>query len=537
MPRSALSPHYPVANLRGVRRLLGIVKVVASGLNQLWAVRVVARLKGTPVASAIVLESEYLATNKQAPGFLEALANALDQEGVDYLLGDPDQPNRSTLHVRVEDLQAMWGCVATLIEHSSPSLYVRLGNWYVPLTGARVRRRGPLNHAKSLFIAENPPNRPDGYLMLGEVAIRTWRTLTGAGDSQYCEIDEPNSLVNRIRPDVLDRLAEERYSFTTAYPTPATITFPIDVVYTWVDGNDPAWLASMESTLNDSDTVVEHERVHHKERFLDREELRYSLRSLELFAPWVRTIYLVTSGQVPQWLNVDHPRLRLITHEDIFTQPDDLPTFNSHAIESQLHHIPGLADHFIYLNDDVMLGRSAQPHDFFLANGMLRYFPSPQRSFEETIDADSEEYLQADANAITSLARDFPFVGREIMEHVPHPCSRPLLDELEGRFGEEYARCASNRFRSGTDIRSIIFLQYQYGFLTRQALPAQIQLAYIALWKPGLVAQLKEVLASREPLSICINDVGLTADRESEVNAAVQQFLERYWPVASSFER
>ena len=520
-----------------MRRLRRVPHKVASTLADLWKTRIVAPRTGIPVARAIVAEPGPLVDNEKIRGFLDALVECLDQQRVDYLLGDPDRPARPALHVRAEDLAVMWGCMATLIEHSSFSLHTREGNWYVPLTDAKARRRGRRGLTGSLFIAEQSAGLPEEYLMLGEVRIRMWRTLSGPGGSQYCEIDEPNSLVNRVRPDVLDRLARQHYDFTTAYPTPATISFPIDVVYTWVDGNDPEWLADKERSLGDPHTVVEHERVHHKERFFDREELRYSLRSLELFAPWVRTIHLVTSGQVPEWLNVEHPRLQLVTHRDIFTQPKHLPTFNSHAIESQLHHVPDLADHFIYLNDDVMLGCPAQPHDFFAANGMLRYFPSPQRSFEEVIDADSEEYLQADANAIRALSMSFPAVGREIMEHVPHPCSRPLLAELEEKFNEAYKQCAQNRFRSGSDIRSIIFLQYQYGFMTRQAVPAQTQLAYLALWKPDIAEQMKQVLATREPLSICINDVGLTAEREAEVNATVRQFLEQYWPVPSSFER
>jgi len=59
----------------------------------------------------------------------------------------------------------------------------------------------------------------------------------------------------------------------------------------------------------------------------DNGELRYSLRSVETFAPWVRNIYIVTNGQVPAWLNVNHPRIKIIKHEDIFPNKEDLPTF------------------------------------------------------------------------------------------------------------------------------------------------------------------------------------------------------------------
>ncbi|XP_045104372.1 N-acetylglucosamine-1-phosphotransferase subunits alpha/beta-like [Portunus trituberculatus] len=100
-------------------------------------------------------------------------------------------------------------------------------------------------------------------------------------------------------------------------------------------------------------------------RFEDNEELRYSLRSLEQHAPWVRRIFLVTNGQIPHWLNLDNPRLTIVTHQDIFPNASHLPTFSSPAIESHIHRIPGLSDHFLYLNDDVMLMQEVWPEDFF----------------------------------------------------------------------------------------------------------------------------------------------------------------------------
>ncbi|XP_077995035.1 N-acetylglucosamine-1-phosphotransferase subunits alpha/beta-like [Glandiceps talaboti] len=100
-------------------------------------------------------------------------------------------------------------------------------------------------------------------------------------------------------------------------------------------------------------------------RFEDNEELRYSLRSIERFAPWVRHVFIVTNGQIPSWLNLDSPRLTIVTHEDIFANSSHLPTFGSPAIESHLHSIPGLSQKFIYLNDDVMFGKEVWPDDFY----------------------------------------------------------------------------------------------------------------------------------------------------------------------------
>ncbi|CAJ1054756.1 N-acetylglucosamine-1-phosphotransferase subunits alpha/beta isoform X2 [Xyrichtys novacula] len=100
-------------------------------------------------------------------------------------------------------------------------------------------------------------------------------------------------------------------------------------------------------------------------RFEDNEELRYSLRSVERHAPWVRHIFIVTNGQIPSWLNLDNPRVTVIAHQDIFQNHSHLPTFSSPAIETHIHRIPGLSQKFIYLNDDVMFGKEVWPDDFY----------------------------------------------------------------------------------------------------------------------------------------------------------------------------
>ncbi|XP_014112377.1 PREDICTED: N-acetylglucosamine-1-phosphotransferase subunits alpha/beta isoform X4 [Pseudopodoces humilis] len=100
-------------------------------------------------------------------------------------------------------------------------------------------------------------------------------------------------------------------------------------------------------------------------RFEDNEELRYSLRSIERHAPWVRHIFIVTNGQIPSWLNLDNPRITIVTHQEIFQNVSHLPTFSSPAIESHIHRINGLSQKFIYLNDDVMFGKDVWPDDFY----------------------------------------------------------------------------------------------------------------------------------------------------------------------------
>ena len=101
-----------------------------------------------------------------------------------------------------------------------------------------------------------------------------------------------------------------------------------------------------------------------KSRFSENDELRYSMRSVVKYAPWVRRIFLVTNGQIPHWLNLDTDYVTIITHDQIFANQTHLPTFSSVAIESHLHRIPGLSEHFLYFNDDVILNQPISYYDF-----------------------------------------------------------------------------------------------------------------------------------------------------------------------------
>ncbi len=314
------------------------------------------------------------------------------------------------------------------------------------------------------------------------------------------------------------------------------VKFPIDVVYTWVNNRDEDWQRTKAEIAG---TVLRSKksRANHDERFNNRDELKYSLRSLEIFAPFVRNIYLVTNGQVPDWLDLSNSRIKLVTHSEIYKNKDHLPTFNSSSIETQLHHIDGLADHFLYFNDDFFLGDFCVPEDFFLPNGVMKYFPAEQRAFEGDIDETSEEYIIADANAIKLIKDKYGRFSRELMIHSPYPASRPLLYQMEEEFQAAFDLCASHRFRSHQDLRPIAFMQYHVGYLNKQAVPAEIPNRYLALWKQNIDTLFKRVLDKRMYKTFCINDVGVPPSREAWTTNQVWSFLETYFPLKSSFEK
>ena len=124
---------------------------------------------------------------------------------------------------------------------------------------------------------------------------------------------------------------------------------PIDFVMIWVDGNDPEW--QKEKAKYDERVVT---TANSEVRYRDWDNLQYWFRAVEKFAPWVNKIHFVTWGHLPPWLDTSNPKLHVVNHKD-FIPEEYLPTFSSHTIELNLHRIEGLAERFVYFNDDTFL--------------------------------------------------------------------------------------------------------------------------------------------------------------------------------------
>ena len=151
----------------------------------------------------------------------------------------------------------------------------------------------------------------------------------------------------------------------------------IDVVIAWVDGRDRRHRAKRNRYLADpggGEGEPEGD-ARSGRRFSDNDEIRFCLRSIRNYAPWVRTTWLVTDNQVPAAIDprrAELDNIRIVDHREIFRGYEQLlPTFNSLAIETMLWRIEGLADRFVYLNDDMMLVGPVQPMDFFSSDGKV----------------------------------------------------------------------------------------------------------------------------------------------------------------------
>ncbi|MEU4557504.1 stealth family protein [Actinoplanes sp. NPDC023936] len=315
------------------------------------------------------------------------------------------------------------------------------------------------------------------------------------------------------------------------------ITFPIDVVYTWVDGEDPVWRARRDHALG-GHTDALNDQSANESRFISRDELRYSLRSILMFAPWVRRIFLVTDDQVPTWLDQEDPRITVVSHKELFADRGTLPTFNSHAIESQLHQIEGLAEHFIYCNDDVFFGRPVTPHHFFQANGMSKIFLSRAKVGPGPVDVDGDiPSTAAGKNNRQIIDREF---GRQVtfkMKHVPHALRRSVLAEIAEKYSAELTATSHHQFRHPDDVSPTSSLYQYYAFLSQRAVVADIRYMYVDLAAQDTPSVLRLALAKRHFDVFCVNDTDGEPEFLARQHATMHRFLSTYFPVPAPWER
>lgn len=271
-------------------------------------------------------------------------------------------------------------------------------------------------------------------------------------------------------------------------------------------------------------------------RFTSRDELRYSLRSLEYYASWARHIFIVTDNQIPAWLNTDHPQITVIDHREIFTDPEVLPVFNSHAIESQLHHIPGLSDRYLYLNDDCFFLRPTEPELFYTGNGLAKHFPS-------IVPIDVDGWSPRDLPIISAAKQGRDYLlekyGRTVthrLQHTPYAQLRPLLEMMERNEPDMFAQVAASKFRAPDDFSIPASLHHFDAYAQGKSVEDVIGYQFVDLAREDLSLQLGRI-ARRTDLDVCcINETNLPQADADRVDREVRQFLIDRFPVPSSFE-
>jgi Stealth protein CR2, conserved region 2/Stealth protein CR4, conserved region 4/Stealth protein CR3, conserved region 3/Stealth protein CR1, conserved region 1 len=353
-------------------------------------------------------------------------------------------------------------------------------------------------------------------------------------------VPAPNALTRRrfVREDMhLDEVDRYGRTWLTMRDMFADfvseVTFPVDMVFSWVDGTDKEWQRARARRM-ESYVVGEGDDAEARYRQID--ELKYALRSVHQNLPWVRTIYIATDSPAPAWL-AEHPKVRIVRSEEFFADPSVLPTHNSQAVEAQLHHIPGLSEHFLYSNDDMFIGRPLRPGAFFSPGGITRFVEADLRiGIGENHPRRSGFENSARVNRAL-LKRRFGRVTTRHLEHAATPLNRTVIQRMEEEFPEEFARTAASPFRAADNISVTNSLYHYYGLLTGAAIQnTEAKALYVDTTTRKGLGLLKRLLKQRDQDFFCLNDGSFPEVGPEERAQQVRSFLDRYFPLPAPWE-
>ena len=292
----------------------------------------------------------------------------------------------------------------------------------------------------------------------------------------------------------------------------------MDIVITYVDGNDPVWQADYEKFAGVPVLA---------KRFRDWGTLKYLLRGVEQYMPFVRKAHLVVShvSQVPDWVDTDN--VNVVLHKDIIPE-DYLPTFNSTTIEMFLHRIPGLDERFIYFNDDMFPVSPCEESDFYRDGkaviGMTRYIFAFGMYKKQCRNSDR-------------LARHSAGVSKSpVFVRPQHICSPMLKSECEKAYENAEADILKSlsRLRKTWNYNQYFFLDYMYYHGTLTA--AKISNKHFSTAVAG-AEKISDFIRNPYRKFCCINDVQMTDEKFTNMRNMILDAFEYRLPVKSRFER
>lgn len=340
----------------------------------------------------------------------------------------------------------------------------------------------------------------------------------------------------------------------------SNLDYSIDFVLPWVDDSDPSWKKEKEHYWKQS-AKDNNQDGNSKARFRDWNNLQYWFRGIEKFTPWVNKVFFVTWGHVPKWLNINHPKIRIIKHED-YIPKKYLPVFSANPIEINFHRIKELSEHFVYLNDDMFIINHMSKDDFF-HNGLPRemavryplYTHRENETFQHMLFTmtgiinscfDVPKAIRANRAKWYSLKygkylpnnilmSHFPFISGLMTPHVPSSLRKTTMEEVWRQLDKELSETSSHRFREMNDITQYIFRYWE--MLKGTFEPTNI-LNYSGEFfchKAGNEL-LYDAIKKQRYKMICINDNFQEEDMDSVMKEVINAF-ESILPEKSTFEK
>ena len=335
----------------------------------------------------------------------------------------------------------------------------------------------------------------------------------------------------------------------------------IDVVIPWVDGDDPKWkkeFVSWKKKMDSSYNEISNSAI----RYADWGTLKYWFRSVEKCMPWVNKFFFITWGHLPDFINVDNPKLRVVRHEE-YIPHEYLPTFNSNTIEMNLWRIPDLSENFVIFNDDYFALEKTNA-EYYFQNDLVADEAVESPIMPVDVGDASGYACWVKANNIILLNRNFS--KREVQEnnrekwfnslygdllernerlsywnnfcgfhdpHLPNGLKKSTLKKIWSVEYESLDKASKNRFRSESDISWFLARYWQLctgNFVPRKALGKSL------LITKENYKDVADIITNHKYPVICISEK-FDMDYFDEIRSTIIDAFDGLFPEKSSFEK
>ena len=257
---------------------------------------------------------------------------------------------------------------------------------------------------------------------------------------------------------------------------------PVDILIKYIDFKDPN---------------LKREGIKQIKKDEDNGELKYNLRSIFKFIPWIRKIFILMPNEKVSFLKPKNE----INEKIIYVKDKDLLGFDSEsstAFQYVLFKLKnfGISDNFILMDDDYFIGKELKKTDFF-------YFDENKRKVVPIIISKNYNYYKVQYTELINWIyyTDQMKCGYNIFSHTSTGWkatkSRSLIFlKKELGFNIINAGFDHNAIPVNVDdieeIYNLIYLKYKYSFITLNAITrTKFDLQYQTLYATYALNKLK----------------------------------------------
>lgn len=299
----------------------------------------------------------------------------------------------------------------------------------------------------------------------------------------------------------------------------------MDIVIPFVTCKDKVWMKNLMSFTKPYKSFQDFQYTY----FYDYGTLKYVLRGIDKFIPYVDNVFLVVSNieQIPDY--VDKSKVKIVLHKD-FIPEEYLPTFQANTIEMFMYNIPGLGEEFLYFNDD-MIPVSSIPYEKLFKDGLpcINFIETPPEheifycSFFEAMNSVRmcvDKNLEYTGEGLCPVHGPVPYLKSECLKAASYERHKNLLTHY------------TSTFRSQRNLNQYYWCDILY-FLKKYN-PSDIKVEYITTRE---IDDDKFKNISSDANYLCINDWGSDKYPMSKVVEIIKTKMDTVFPDKCKYEK